>query len=410
LDVIKLMEEYYREFPACSGIRSDHWFAREVNERMEGNPGKGILGPRRIIADFINAASEKEIVFTQNTTHAINLVALGFPFRRGDTVLLTDLEHNSNLLPWLKLQKKGRIKVDFIEPDEGGEFDLNAYENKMKSTRVRLVSMVYTSNATGRTIPADKIIDIAHRHGALVLLDGAQTVPHQRVDVQSLGVDFLAFSMHKMCGPKGVGVLYGKKDLLGKSPHEEKEDGENTLAPAVLGGGTVANSTYQSYTLMRPPGRFEAGVQNYPGQIASGAAVTYLQQIGLEQIKKHEIALNSFLTEEMLKRYGDTGWFRILGPEDASRRGGILTFEVKRPNAPGIAAELSKRNNIMLRDSVFCVHSYFNKIFGPQWSRPLAHDEHRMINRVSLYFYNTIGECQIFLETLDEVFKERCYI
>ena len=407
--VIDAMQEYYTQYPSCSGIRSHHWFAEEVSERLEGSPGKGVEGARQTIANFINAASDQEIIFTQNTTHALNMVALGFPFRFGDVVLLTDREHNSNLLPWLKLQEAGRINVDIMEPNEFDEFDLDAFEEKMKTGKIRLVSMVYTSNVTGCTIPAREIIKTAHKYGARVLLDGAQAVPHRSVDVQDLDVDFLAFSLHKMCGPRGVGVLYGKKELLGGRPHEEQEK-EDILTPALLGGGTVANATYHSYTMKLPPYRFEAGIQDYPGQIASGAAIRYLRQIGMERIQEHEVALNRYLTRELLNLYGDTGWFKILGPEDASQRSGILTFEVQRPNVMGITAELSAKNNIMIRDSVFCVHPYFNKIFGETWIRPRSHSEHRMIFRVSYYFYNTMTECQIFLETLNEIFEERGYI
>ena len=224
--VIESMNEYYTDYPSCGGRRSHHWFAEEVTQRIEGNPDKGIKGARQIIAEFIHAGSEKEIIFTLNTTHAINTVALGFKFRPGDVVLLTDKEHNSNLMPWLKLQKTGVIKVDCLAASPEGAFDLAAFEQKLKNNRVRLVSMAYTSNVTGYTLPAREMIKIAHQYGARVLLDGAQTVPHQAVDVQDLDVDFLAFSLHKMCGPRGVGVLYGKAELLGRGPHEEDGTGD----------------------------------------------------------------------------------------------------------------------------------------------------------------------------------------
>jgi cysteine desulfurase/selenocysteine lyase len=288
-------------------------------------------------------------------------------------------------------------------------FDLDAFENQLKEQRVRLVSMAYTSNITGATLPAREIIAIAHRYGARVLLDGAQTVPHQAVDVQDLDVDFLAFSLHKMCGPRGVGVLYGKKELLGCGAGEW-EAGGDVIEPVILGGGTVDDTTYESYRLLDAPERFEAGIPNYPGLIASGAAVDYLRQIGMERIAAHEQLLNSYLSEALLNRYGDLGWFNIIGPQEANRRGGILTFEVRRPNAVGIAKELNARNNIMIRDGVFCVHSYFNERFGSDWIHPKSHREHRMIYRVSFYLYNTLTECDIFLETLAEVFKERSYI
>jgi cysteine desulfurase/selenocysteine lyase len=407
--VIDAITEYYTEYPGCSGGRSRHWFADEVNDRIEGNPDKGIKGSRRIIAEFINAASENEIIFTLNTTHALNMVALGFKFLPGDTVLLTDMEHNSNLVPWLRLQKAGRIKVDYIVLKQGGIFDFNAFEQKLKNGTIRLVSMAYTANSTGVSIPAKEIIKLAHEYGSKVLLDGAQAVPHKKVDVRDLDVDFLAFSMHKMCGPRGVGVLYGKKELLGSALREE-DDSADAIEPVILGGGAVADVTYQDYSLLEPPKRFEAGIQNYPGQIASGTAVQYLQNIGMERIAAQETMLNSFLTGELTRRYGKMDWFRILGPADAALRGGILSFEVHRPNAVGIAAELSEKNNVMIRDGVFCAHAYFNEQFGQGWAHPRSHAEHRMIYRVSLYFYNTIEECRIFLETLDEIFKERSYI
>ncbi|OGN90568.1 MAG: hypothetical protein A2Z70_03835 [Chloroflexi bacterium RBG_13_48_17] len=406
--VIEAIGEYYAEFPACGGWRSRHWFAEEVRSRIEGNPERGMKGSRQIIKDFINARSEKEIIFTMNTSHAINMVALGFKFQPQDVVLLTDKEHNSNLIPWLRLQNQGLIKVDYVEPNEDDTFNIDEYKSKFEKSKVKLVSMAYTSNLNGYTIPAKEIIKIAHSYGVKVLLDAAQTVPHKAVDVQDLDVDFLAFSIHKMCGPRGVGVLYGKEELLG---HGRQEDGaEGCIEPAMLGGGTIRDSTYHSYELLGPPERFELGLQNYSGQIAAAAAVKYVQQIGMDRISIHESQLNSFLTEQLLNRYGDTGWFRIFGPLEAKQRGGILTFDVKRPNALGIAEELDAKSNVMLRDSVFCVHSYFNKLFGQGWTQPRLPAEHRMTYRVSLYFYNTIEECHVFLDTLNEIFEERSYL
>ena len=407
--VIASMSEYYTDYPACGGRRSHHWFAEEVTQRIEGNSDKGIKGARRIIAEFIHASSAKEILFTLNTTHAINTVALGFKFRPGDVVLLTDKEHNSNLMPWLKLQQRGVIRVDHTTAAADDQFDLAAFEGRLKNGGVRLVSMAYTSNVTGYTIPAREIIKIAHRYGARVLLDGAQTVPHQAVDVQDLDCDFFAFSLHKMCGPRGVGVLYGKRELLMPKPQAEEGEGD-VIEPAILGGGTAENTTYESYSLLEAPERFEAGIQNYSGQIASGAAIRYLQKIGIDRISAHEKGLNGFLTEELLNRYGDTGWFRILGPREAAQRGGILTFEIRRPNAVGIAKELNAKSNIMIRDGVFCVHSYFNCQFGPGWTHPKSHRDHRMIYRISFYLYNTHSECESFLEILDEIFRERSYL
>jgi cysteine desulfurase / selenocysteine lyase len=178
----------------------------------------------------------------------------------------------------------------------------------------------------------------------------------------------------------------------------------------MLGGETIGDTSYEDYTLLPPPRRFEVGLQDYAGQIAVAATLDYLQKVGLDKISAQEKLLNNFLSAQLLEHYGDTGWFRILGPVDVNKRGGILTFDIKRPNAVGIAEELSEKSNIMIRDGLFCAHSYLNKEFGQGWTRPRLPGEHRMTYRVSLYFYNTLEECRIFLDTLHQVFKERCYV
>ena len=405
--VVEKITEYYSQHPGCGESRSRYWFAKEVTGLIEGDPRTGIEGSRQKIRDFIGAESEKEIIFTSNASHAINMVALGFKFQAGDRVLLTDIEHNSNLLPWLRLQRSVLIEVNYVNSNPDYSFNLDDMRRKLDGGRVRLVSMGYTSNLTGYTIPAKAIIEIAHQYGARVLLDAAQTVPHKIVNVHDLDVDFLAFSLHKMCGPRGVGVLYGKEELLGHKPHEDNESG--VMEPAILGGGTIGDTTYDSYTLLEPPERFEAGIQNYSGQIAAGAAVNYLQHVGIDRISAHENELNSYLTQQLLNRFGDKGWFRILGPQDPAQRGGILTFEIRRPNCVGITEELDERSNVMIRDGAFCVHSYLNKEFGQGWTRPKPQTEHRMTYRISLYFYNTKDEIQTFLDTLDQIFEERGY-
>jgi cysteine desulfurase/selenocysteine lyase len=403
--VITAMNDYYLYYPACGGWRSRHRFSREVTTRVDGNLEAGIKGARQKIQEFIKAGLKQEIIFTSNTTHAINLVALGFNFQPGDIVLLTDHEHNSNLVPWLRLQSRGLIKIDYLRSLPDGRFDLDEFRRKCSSQRVRLVSLAYTSNLTGYNIPAREIIEIAHHYGARVLLDGAQTVPHQAIDVQALGVDLLAFSMHKMCGPKGIGILYAKSELL-----ENRAAQSDRLEPVILGGGTVNNTSFDSYGLLDSPEKFEAGVQNYAGQIAAGTAVDYLLGIGMADIQQQELLINQFLTTELHKRYGGRGWFDIIGPQAAESRGGILTFLVKRPNCFGISDELNRRSNIMIRDGAFCVHAYLNKFLGAGWSEPGLPSGHRMVYRLSFYFYNTLEECRIFLDTLDEVFQEYCYL
>jgi cysteine desulfurase / selenocysteine lyase len=201
-----------------------------------------------------------------------------------------------------------------------------------------------------------------------------------------------------------VGVLYARKDLV------ENRAGGDVLEPVILGGGTVKDSTYSDYSLLDSPEKFEAGVQDYPGQIGAGTAADYISNIGFSRIQEQEKNLNQYLNDELIARYGSTGWFRILGPQNPRERGGILTFDVKRPNAVGISDELSKEHNIMLRDGAFCVHSYLNYILGKGWSEPRMPHEQRMIYRVSLYFYNTLDECRLFVESLDKIFRDRGYI
>ena len=263
--VVDAMTEYYNRYPGCGEGRSQHWFAEDVSHRIEGDPESEMKGSRRLVADFINAESEKEIIFTSNTTHGINMVALGYRFKPGDVVLLGDKEHNSNLLPWLRLQAKELISVDHVESPEGG-FDLDAFEQKMEGGGVKLVSIGYTSNLTGFTIPAKEVVKIAHEHGAHVLLDGAQAVPHRAVDVRDLDVDFLAFSIHKMCGPKGVGVLYAKREFI-----EHRLAADSCLVdPAFIGGGTVGDTTYNSYRLLDPPRELRGGRPKLPGADRGG--------------------------------------------------------------------------------------------------------------------------------------------
>ena len=281
--VIEVIADCYFNYPTCSGDRSSHRLSEQIHRRIEGDTQDGELGARQKIQTFINARSPDQVVFTQNTTHAINLVALGLSMVPGAVVLQTDTEHNSNLLPWLRLQQQGLIRVRHISTDGVGNADLEDLRLQFEHNPVGLVSMGYTSNLTGATIAAKEITQLAHRYNVPVLLDAAQTAPHQSIDVQQLDVDYLAFSLHKMCGPKGVGVLYIKNPSDGTQ-----------LKPIILGGGAVSDATYSSYDLMTAPDIFEVGVQNYPGQIAAGTAIGYLQHIGMDNIHNHEIELNRF--------------------------------------------------------------------------------------------------------------------
>lgn len=361
VQVIEKVCEYYREYPSC-GERSLHKLGKRVDEEVER--------AREIVKKFINAKKFEEIVFTKNTTEGINLIANSFGFQKGDVVLTTDKEHNSNLLPWQRLASRG-VRHEVVKSNPDNTFSLENFENKMNKD-VKLVSIGQTSNLDGVTNPIREIVKIAHDNGAKVLVDGAQGVPHHPMDVRKLDVDFLAFSGHKMMGPSGIGVLYGKKDLL-----------EN-LRTFIVGGGTVVDTTHYEAKFEELPQKFEAGLQNYAGIIGLGAAAKYLMGIGKENVEKHEVGLNRRITE------GIEG-VSLIGPEDPEKRGGVFSFNVGKTSPHEIAMMMDEMENICLRSGAHCVHSWFN-----------AHKLEGSV-RASLYVYNTPEECDKFVETLKKI-------
>ncbi len=365
--VINAINDYYQKYSACGG-RSVHKLGELVTQKCDES--------RRVVADFIGARRKEEIIFTRNTTEGINLVAQSLGLKRGDIVLTTDKEHNSNLIPWQILAKNIGIIHKIVPSKKDNTFDLKKF-TEMMSERIKLVSMVWTSNLDGVTIPAREIINIAHKKGAIVLLDAAQTASHQKIDVAMLDVDFLAFSGHKMLGPSGMGVLYGKYHLL-----EE-------LDPFLVGGETVESSTYENHKLLPPPEKFEAGLQDFAGIIGLGEAVKYLQQIGFKDIIRQELELNKFITEEISKIPS----VRIIGPLDPALRGGIISFWVEGMDSHQVALVMDEMSGIMIRSGQHCVHSWFN-----------AHQIKSSV-RASLYFYNMIAEAKIFVESLNKIIK-----
>ncbi|MDP7506291.1 MAG: cysteine desulfurase [Candidatus Woesearchaeota archaeon] len=356
--VIGAINRYYNEFPACGG-RSIHKLGKQVDEEVEKS--------RKEVKNFFNAKSEKEIIFTRNTTEAINLIAKSFKFDKNDVMLTSDKEHNSNLLPW---QVNDKIEHRIFRFG-----DVEDFKEKVKG--VRMVSMVHTSNLDGTSNPVEGMIKIAHENGALVMLDAAQSAPHKEVDVRDIDVDFLACSGHKMLGPSGIGVLYGKLGLL------------EGLNPFLVGGDTVKETTYSSHELEDVPERFEAGLQNYAGIIGLGEAVKYLKKVGLSEIHEHEVMLNKIITEGLK----DVKGLKIIGPEEPDKRGGVFSFNIEGMNPHNIATMLSESSNIMIRSGAHCVHSWFNanKMDGSA--------------RASLYVYNTKEECEEFVEKVKEIAK-----
>jgi cysteine desulfurase/selenocysteine lyase len=364
--VINAMNDYYFKYSACAG-RSIHKLGSEVTIKYNEARDK--------IRKFINAKESKEIIFTKNTTESINLLARSLRLKKDDIILTTDKEHNSNLIPW-HIQKELRgINHKVVKSNEDNTFDLERFENIM-SNKVKLVSMVHTSNLDGYTIPANEIIKIAHDYGALVLLDGAQSAPQISINVQKLDVDFFVFSIHKMLGPTGIGVLYGKYNLL------------EYLESFMVGGNTVEKSTYDSYTLLDSPEKFEAGLQNYAGAIGAGAAAEYIMKIKKDNIGEYIYKLNSYISSEIINIPG----ISIIGPIDPALRGGIISFNIENYEPHNIAIFLDEIN-IMVRSGVFCVHSWFN-----------AHNIKGAV-RISFYIYNTIEECRILIDKINEFFR-----
>ncbi len=365
--VIEKITDYYENFPACSG-RSMHKLAAIVTQKCDE--------ARSQIARFLGAKKKEEIIFTRNTTEGINLVANSLDFEPGDVVLVTGKEHNSNLIPWQILVNKKGVHLKILQPKADGTFDMETFEQVMK-TPVKLVSFGYSSNLDGVTIPAEKIIKIAHKQGAYVLLDAAQTAPHHKINVKNLDVDFLALSGHKMLGPSGTGVLFGKFKLL-----EE-------MSPFLVGGDTVANSTYHNCEFLPVPEKFEAGLQDYAGIIGLGEAAKYLQMVGFDTIEKQEKLLNQAIDNGLR----DISGLNIIGPADPTLRGGISTFYIKGIDSHRIALMLDQMANIMVRSGQHCVHSWFNynNILGSV--------------RASTYFYNTLDEVGIFIDNLKKIRK-----
>jgi cysteine desulfurase/selenocysteine lyase len=257
-------------------------------------------------------------------------------------IVTTDIEHNSNHVPWLQLQRDKGLRRRFVTTPPSGLFDLEAFKRLM-SREVKMVSMVHTNNVTGTSIPAKEVAEIAHDHGALVMFDGAQAAPHQKVAVQGIGADFYAVSGHKMLGPSGMGILYGRMDLL------------KGLEPLITGGGGVSLTTMDRADLLPPPERFESGLQNYAGIIGMGAAVDYLTAMGMEEVAEHDALLNARATAKLAGLPGVS----ILGPEEAKDRGSILSFNLKGMSSHDVAMILDEVARVMVRSGMHCVHPFF---------------------------------------------------
>lgn len=359
--VIEAITNYYKEHPSCHN-RAIHEFGEKTSALVDQS--------RKKIDKYINAPKDTSVIFTKNTTESLNLVAQIIDFKENDIVLTTQLEHNSNLLPWqfLKIRKNISYQQIPISPD-CEELDLEAIESYFSKNKIKLLSIFHTSNVTGMTLPVKDLVKIAHKHGALVLLDAAQSLAHQNIDVQDLDVDFMAASLHKAFGPTGVGILYGKKELLERA------------VPPYVGGEGILDVTFETCTLESSPKKFEVGLQNYAGIIGSGAAIDYLKGVNFKSYKDYILNLNQMLFNEL----GSCSNIKTLGPKQAKNRSGIFNFIIENKNSAELSLILSKSSRIMMRSGVHCAHSWYH-----------THNLSPSI-RLSLSIYNTEDEIRYFI-------------
>ena len=363
--VIDSIMEYYTKYPACGG-RSVHRMSWQVTEGFEM--------ARDSLRRLLGAEKTSEIVFTRNTTEGMNLVANGLGLKKGDKVLTSDKEHNSNVVPWHHMAKYKGIDYQVVPAKDNYYFDLEALKESIDS-KTKLMSIIHTSNLDGHTNPVKDIIEICHDKDIKVLMDAAQAAPHKELDVVDLDVDFASVSAHKFCGPSGMGALYGKYDEL------------KNLVPSYVGGSTVVNATYDGYELLPPPACFEAGLQDYAGAIGAGTAAEYIMEVGRDNIQKHETKLNTILSSKMENLEGVS----IIGPEDVSKRGGITSFTLDGWDTTEIAMHLDENYNIAVRSGMHCVHSWFN-------SRGIDGTA-----RASIYFYNNETDVRKFTDAVEDM-------
>ena len=366
--VIEAMNRYYRQTNA-NIHRGVHTLAEEATADYENARVK--------IARFIGARSEREIIYTRNATEAINLVAFTWGrknLKAGDLVVLTEMEHHSNLVPWQMLATELNLRLEFVPVRDDYLLDLEVYEQYLQQGP-KLVSFTHMSNVLGTINPAKEMVRKAHESGALVLIDGAQSVPHFKVDVQDLDADFVAFSAHKMCGPTGVGVLCGKERILDGMP------------PFMGGGDMIKKVTLRGFTPNDLPHKFEAGTFCIAEAIGFGAAVDYLESVGMDAIAAHE----QEITRYALDRLSEIPGLVVFGPE-AEHKGGVTAFTMKDVH-PHDVAQLLDREGIAVRAGHHCAMPLHQKFKIPATTR------------ASFYLYTTRDDIDRLATGLGNVIK-----
>jgi cysteine desulfurase/selenocysteine lyase len=359
---------HYQTMQHANINRAVHTLSEIATSEYEAARGK--------LQHFINAPEEREVIFTSGTTDAINLVMHGYGrkfIKTGDEIILTTLEHHSNIVPWQMLAEETGAKIRVVPINDAGELLIDEYEN-LFNERTKFVGLMHVSNALGSINPVKRMIAFAHAHGVPVLVDGAQAVPHMQVDVQDLDCDFYAFSGHKLCGPTGIGVLYGKAELLEK------------MQPFKGGGDMILSVTFEKTTYNTIPHKFEAGTPPIAAAIGLGAAVDYLSAIGMDAITAHELGLLNYATEKMIQMPG----VRIIGT--AKNKASVISFTVDGVH-PHDLGTLLNEEGVAVRTGHHCAQPVMQHFKVPATSR------------ASFAFYNTLAEVETLIAGIRSVQK-----
>lgn len=367
--VIDAIVRYYREYNA-NIHRGIHKLAEEATLAHEE--------AREKIAKFVNAKRTEEIIFTRNATESINLVAYSWGranIRSGDKIVLTIMEHHSNIVPWQLLAQEKDAKIEFVKIDGNGELREDEVQ-ELIDEKTKLVCVTHASNVLGTINPVKDIGRVAHRYGAMFLIDAAQSVPHMTVDVRDIDCDFAAFSGHKMLGPTGIGVLYGKCELL-------------ESMPPFLGGGEMIREVHTTGASWKDlPYKYEAGTPNISGAIGLGAAVDYLRGIGMRNVHDYEKEITSYALEQMKQVEG----LAIYGPMDVERRVGVVSFNLGDIHPHDLASILDEEG-VAIRSGHHCAQPLMEFLELPATSR------------ASFYIYNTKEEVDVFINALEKARK-----
>jgi cysteine desulfurase/selenocysteine lyase len=332
---------------------------------------------REKVANFINARATEEIIFTRNATEAINLVAYSWGrtnIEKNDRIIITELEHHSNIVPWQILASEKGAKLEYVGTDDNGYLKMHEFRNFLETNKnVKLVSVSHMSNVLGTIVPINEIIKLSHEKGIPVLVDGAQSVPHMPVDVQKMDCDFMAFSAHKMLGPTGVGILYVKKAILEKMP-------------PFIGGGDMIKEVHKYETRYNDlPYKFEGGTPNIADVIGFTAAIDYLNDIGMDRVREHEVELTKYGLEKISGVKGVT----LYGPRNVKDRGGVISFNIGDIHPHDLATILND-HGIAIRSGHHCAQVLMERLDVPATSR------------ASFYIYNTKEEVDVLIGALEK--------